>query len=51
MRLCCMANRIYSIPFRATYFAPGWYEEKDELNLEDMKNRPRAKYLAGQGIE
>ena len=38
-RHCCLEDRIYSIPCRASYFAPGWYEEKDELHQDDMKKR------------
>ena len=49
------------IPFfvRLAFFAPGWYEEKDELHQNDMKkrmnssyslNRPGANKLARQGI-
>ena len=29
----------YSVPCHASYFAPGWYEEKDELHQDDMKKR------------
>ena len=32
-RRCCMGDRIESIPCRAGYFAPGWFEEKDEFIL------------------
>ena len=28
-RRCCLGERIYSIPCRAIYFAPGRFEEKD----------------------
>ena len=30
-RRCCLGHRIYSFPCRTSYFAPGWYVEKDEL--------------------
>ena len=36
-RRCCLENRICSIPCRANYFAPGWYDENDELHQDDMK--------------
>ena len=30
-RCCCLEHRIDSIPCRASYFAPGWLEERDEF--------------------
>ena len=38
-RHCCQGDRIYSIPCRDSYFTPGWYEEKDELDHYDIKKR------------
>ena len=34
-----LRGRIDSIPWHASYFAPGWFEEFDELHQDDMKNR------------
>ena len=31
-------QNIASIPCRASYFAPGWLEEKDDLHKDDLKN-------------
>ena len=55
-RHCCLGDRIYSIPCDASYFAPGWYEEKDEFHQDDMKKRMSSSYssynpCAQQGIE
>ena len=53
-------ERIYSIPWRASYFAPEGYEEKDDLHQDDMTKRknssyslncPGSKELAWQVIE
>ena len=46
-RRCCLGDKIYSIPSRASCFSSGFYEEKDELYQDDMKksinsNRPCA---------
>ena len=48
-RRCCLGHRMYSIPCRASYFAPGWYEEKrihqgrfeekDEFIQDDLKKK------------
>ena len=38
-RRCCMGDRIYSIPFRASCFALGRFEEQHELHQVDQKKR------------
>ena len=37
VRRCCLGDRINTIPCRSSYFAPGWYKEKDEF----MQNSKR----------
>ena len=37
-RRCCLGDRIDSMYCRASYFAPGWYDERDEFIL--FSNRP-----------
>ena len=38
-RRCCYGDILYSIPCHSSCFAPGWFEEKDELHQDDMKKR------------
>ena len=38
-RHSCLGGSIDSIPCCASYFAPGKFEEQDELHQEDMKKR------------
>ena len=44
-RRCCLGDRIGSIPCRASHFAPGQFEEKNELHQDDMKIRMINPYL------
>ena len=39
---------IYSIPCRAGCFAPGLYEEKDELQHDDIKKRMNSSYASNR---
>ena len=38
-RLCCLGDRIDSIPFFSSYFTPRWFEEKDEENNATWRNK------------
>ena len=62
-RRCCVEDRMYSIPYRASYFALGRFEEQDELHQDYLKTRMSSsyssnrstvgqnRYVARQGIE
>ena len=38
-RRCCLGDSLDSIPCHPSYFAPGQFEEQNELYQGDMKNR------------
>ena len=40
-----LRDRIYSIPCRASYFALGWFEDKDEWHQDDLKKRGHLSYI------
>ena len=48
-RRCCLGGRIDKIPYHASYFVPGRYEELDELREDDMKNRMKYHLLHHAG--
>ena len=41
-------DRIYSLPCCASCYAPGWYEEKDELNQDNMKKMMNSSYSSNR---
>ena len=43
-------ERIYSIPWRASCFAPERYEEKEELHQDGMKKRKNSTYSSNRPV-
>ena len=44
-RRCCLGNRNYSIPCRASYCALGKFKKKDELHQYDLKKTMNSSYF------